>query len=98
MVIQGATEIAASLGFATLLFRVREPRYRSRIALVSASLFAWIAGGLVATGTDGGLWRLAGIVTFDSIAGLAVLAAYRPPRALLRLIAPDDDAERERRV
>lgn len=86
----GVPLLLALLAYATLLFRVPEPLQRYRVGLVSTSLFAWVAGGLLATIAEGGRWIFAGVTGLGLLAPLAALAAYRPPPVVLAKLAPHD--------
>lgn len=83
--------IVGSLAYGTLVFRVKHPFRRYRIALVSASMFTWFATAIVVNAPGGSdAMRATGIVIgILSLTGLVL--AYFPPAALRRRLDTDRD-------
>lgn len=83
----GLPAIFGSLAYAALVPRLRERAQRFRVALVSSSILAWVASGLVAQlGTSDPL-KFVTIVPVGLAAALLVLLAYHPPERVQRWLA-----------
>lgn len=80
----GLPPILASLAYFSLLFRVKEPMQRYRVALLGGSILLWVGSGLVARLEGRGLAAFVTLVVVGLGAAVAVFLAYHPPRALAR--------------
>lgn len=77
-------QILAAVSYAALYFRVQDRTLRYRVALVSGSITVWFLSSLLASAsglTQHDAWQVASRMLGIG-AALAVLAAYRPPRAI----------------
>lgn len=85
----GAPPIAASFAYLFLGFRLPDPLQRYRAILVAGSILAYIGSGLVARLASGDALKLVTLTVFGLGAGLAAIAAYRPPAIVRRWLAAD---------
>jgi uncharacterized membrane protein len=80
----GVPPLLAGLAYLSLLFRVKEPIQRYRVALVGGSILLWVGSGLVARLSGSGLAAFLTLAVVGLGAAIAVLLAYHPPRAIAR--------------
>jgi hypothetical protein len=80
----GVPPLLASLAYFSLLFRVKEPMQRYRVALLGGSILLWVGSGLVARLSGRGLAAFLTLAVVGLGAAAAVFLAYHPPRALAR--------------
>lgn len=89
----GLPPILASFAYGMLYWRVREPLQKYRVALVSGSIFLWVASGLAARVSSGDFAKFFTLTVLGLCAALAVVLAYYPPPGLrVRLDPLDVDA------
>lgn len=95
----GAPPILATLGYLSLLPRIRAPMQRYRVGLVSGAILAWVASGLAAQLAAGDFWKFFTVTILGLVTAVTVLLAYRPPGAVVRRLDPgsEDALNAERR-
>lgn len=76
----GLPPIAASVAYASLIPKLESRAQRYRVALVAASILAWVGGGLAARVSASDFVVFVTLVGFGLAASVTVLAAYFPPR------------------
>lgn len=80
----GLPPIAASFAYLFLGLRLSDPIQRYRAILVAGSILAYVGSGLVARLAAGDALKLVTLTVFGLGAGLAAIAAYRPPPIVRR--------------
>jgi hypothetical protein len=83
--------IASIVAYAGLFRRTTGAEKRYRIVLVSSSLGTWVVGGFIGQTSGDGLAAFATVTAFGLACSLALLAAYRPPRAVKRALEARDE-------
>lgn len=82
-------QLGALVAYFTIVFGAAGREQRYRVLLISTSLFVWLASSYVASATTSiseSFWVVAGRV-LAMIAGLMVIAAFRPPSSVRAWIA-----------